>query len=205
MATNPMAVIQSENTRLKAENETLKEEIRGLREFVRVLDALNKTPVVKNDSEIMPTLRNIFEKALHLLDAPDGSLALYDDATDELVFVLVHGALSEKLTGYRIASDSGIAGWVFKNAKPALVRDVRRDQRFFADVDEEFRFTTQSIAAAPLIGDGKVIGLLEALNQPGDDPFSETDLSLLSLLCRIAGEHLANVQRNLPDTDSEDA
>ncbi|MEQ8673672.1 MAG: GAF domain-containing protein [Aggregatilineales bacterium] len=203
MVTNPMAVVQSENARLKTENQQLTAELRNLREFVEVLNELNNKPVVKDDADIMPTLRDIFHKALHLLNAPDGSLALLDDDKKELVFVLVRGALADKLTGYRIPADTGIAGWVVQNVKSALVRDVRRDQRFFSDVDEEFKFTTQSIAAAPLVGDGNVIGLIEVLNQPGDVPFSETDTALLGLLCRIAGEHLANVQRNLPTEEGE--
>lgn len=205
MATNPMAVVQSENARLKTENHQLNDELRNLREFVAVLNELNNKPIVKDDADIMPTLRDIFYKALKLLNAPDGSLALLDDDTNELVFVLVQGAIADQLTGYRIPADTGIAGWVVQNAKSALVRDVRRDQRFFRDVDEEFKFTTQSIAAAPLVGDGKVIGLIEVLNQPGDIPFSETDTALLGLLCRIAGEHLANVQRNLPTETPEEA
>lgn len=195
MAMNPLAVVQNENARLKTENEQLKRELADLREFVAILNDLNNKPVVEDDKAIMPMLRDIFTKSLGLLDAPDGSLALLDEDTNELVFLLVKGALADTLTGYRMPADSGIAGWVVKHAKPALVRDVRRDQRFFAEVDEQFKFTTQSIAAAPLIGDGKVIGLIEALNQPGDDPFSEADLALLGLLCRVAGEHLANVER----------
>src|SRR5690606_15357430 len=103
---------------------------------------------------------------MKLLNAPDGTLALVDDETDELDFVIVNGALSEELTDHRIPKTEGIAGWVVRNAKPTLVRDVRLDQRFYTGVDDRFSFKTQSIAAAPLIGDGKVYGLVEVLNQP---------------------------------------
>ena len=52
----------------------------------------------------------------------------------------------------------------------------------------------QSIAAAPLIGNGRVLGVVEVLNQPGDTPFTELDQALLTLLCRFAGEALANIE-----------
>jgi len=195
MAMNPTQAIQSENARLKTENGQLREELRNLREFVETLNDLNDRPVITDDSAIMSELRHIFIKALKLLDAPDGSLALLDEDTNELVFVLVSGSLEDELTGFRIPSDEGIAGWVVKNGKSCLVRDARRDPRFYDQVDEAFSFTTQSIAAAPLMGDGKLIGLVEVLNQPGDAPFSDTDVALLGLLCRVAGEHLANIQR----------
>jgi GAF domain-containing protein len=89
-----------------------------------------------------------------------------------------------------------------QNAEPTLVRDVRRDPRFSHMIDDQFTFRTQSIAAAPLIGDRKVYGLIEALNQPGDEPFSEDDLALMGLLCRFAGEALADVERIKPTLSS---
>ena len=132
---------------------------------------------------------------MNLLDAPDGSLLLLDHESDELVFAIVHGTLGADLEDYRIPADEGIAGWVVQNAEAALVRDVRSDRRFFQDIDEKFRFQTLSVAAAPLFGDGRVIGVIEALNKPGDTPFSETDMTLLKLLCRFAGEALAHFER----------
>lgn len=196
MATNPIAVIQSENARLKAENEQLRDELSLMREFIDVLnDLMNKPVKLTRDADLLPLLRDIFNKMLNLMNAPDGSLVLLDEDTDELVFVLVQGALASQLTGFRIPANAGIAGWVMRNRTAALVRDVRRDYRFSSLIDEEFKFRTQSIIAVPLIGDGKVFGVMEALNQPGDEPFSETDAALLGLLCRAAGELMANIER----------
>lgn len=195
MSTNPVAFLQTENVRLKEDNDELRDEVQTYREFIDILSDLSRPADIESDEELLPMIKGIFNKALHLLDAPDGSLCLYDEDTDELVFMVVHGALSEQLTGYRIAAGEGIAGWVFKNAEPALVRDVRRDNRFSHLIDDEFKFKTQSIAAAPLIGNRKVFGIIEALNQPGDVPFSDSDLALLNLLCRVAGERLADIER----------
>jgi GAF domain-containing protein len=196
MVTNPMMVVQSENVRLKEENDALRREVHTLRDFVAIINDLSdRASSLKDDAELMPLLNDIFIKALKLLNAPDGSLALLDRDKNELVFVLVHGELSDELTGFKMPADEGIAGWVIENAQPTLVRDVRRDTRFFANVDEQFKFQTQSVLAAPLIGDGHVLGMIEALNQPGDQPFSELDMALLKLICRIAGEELANIER----------
>jgi GAF domain-containing protein len=141
----------------------------------------------------MPLLRRAFNQATDLLNAPEGSLLLLDEETSELKFVLVRGALAERLINYRIPADEGIAGWVIQNRKAALVRDVRHDHRFSHSIDDEFKFRTQSIIAVPVIGQGKIHGVMEALNQPADEPFSETDLKLLSLICRYLGEILSNV------------
>ncbi len=199
MVMNPVAVVQRENARLQAENERLQVELQSLREFVQVLNELaEQAKVATNDEALMPMLETTFAKALRLLNAPDGSLMLLDEDSQELVFILVRGALAADLKGFRVSAREGVAGWVIEHREAALVRDVRRDPRFSEAVDAAFKFRTQSIAAAPLIGDGKVYGLIEALNQPGDEPFSDSDLGLLRLLCRFAGEMLSDVERRQP-------
>jgi GAF domain-containing protein len=169
-----------------------------LRRFVEVLGDLADIQYQgreQGDGNVLALLDGILRQALNLLDAPDGSLLLLDRESDELVFAIVHGTLGADLEDYRIPADEGIAGWVVQNAEAALVRDVRTDQRFSRDIDEAFKFQTLSVAAAPLFGDGRVIGVIEALNKPGDIPFSETDMNLLKLLCRFAGEALAPFDR----------
>ncbi len=200
MSINPASFIQQENVRLKTENQELIEELHGLREFVKILAELKSvSETVTTDSELVPFLRKVLTNAMKLVDAPDGSLLLLDDEKNELEFLLVHGTIENDLVGHRIPADEGIAGWVVIKRQPTLVRDVNRDPRFSHLVDEAFKFTTRSIAAAPIIGDGKLYGLIEALNQPGDKPFSETDLSLLGLVCWIAGEALANIELRNPE------
>ncbi len=193
---NPSAFRAQEMQRLKHDNEKLLEEVKGLRKFVQALDSLySSADNFTDDSELFGFLRETLTNAMKLLNAPDGTLALVDDETDELVFVIVNGALSGELTDHRIPKTEGVAGWVVRNAKPTLVRDVRLDQRFYTGVDDRFSFKTQSIAAAPLIGDDKVYGLVEVLNQPGDEPFSANDMGVLKLFCRATGDALAKIDK----------
>lgn len=193
---NAKNFIQQENAKLKEENEALKNEVRSLRQFVLSLDRLyNITDSFRDDSQLFPLLRNTLGNAMKLLNAPDGSLALLDEDKQELAFVIVIGQLSDELTNQRISAKEGIAGWVVRNAKPALVPDVRRDPRFFSGVDDSYKFKTQSIAAAPLVGNGKTFGIIEVLNHAGNEPFTTNDLGLLKLLCRAAGEALAYIDQ----------
>ncbi len=193
MVTNTIAVLQREHTRLQTENNRLLKELHVLQDFVQTMNNLVDEARHATDDRLMPLLHDTFDHALDLLKAPEGSLLLLDDQTHELKFMLVRGDLAERLLGYRIPADEGIAGWVVKHEKPALVRDVRRDERFSESIDDAFKFRTQSIVAAPLIGQGRVLGVLEALNQPADEPFSDQDVLLLNLLCRFAGELLAGI------------
>lgn len=191
--------LTQENARLRQENDDLNAQVRNYREFVRTLQALaDAGHHFKDDSELMPFLRKTLSHALNLLDTSNGSLALLDFETKELVFMIVEGQLSEDLEGYRLPVSEGIMGWVVRNGKPVLVPDCRRDLRFSSTIDQAFSFTTQSLAAAPLIGDRRVYGVVELVNQPGDTPFNEDDIALLRLMCNTAGEALADMDRLRP-------
>ncbi|MEM9955577.1 MAG: GAF domain-containing protein [Chloroflexota bacterium] len=193
---NPNNFRTQEIKRIKGENDSLKQELHSLRTFVQALDRLyDSADAFKDDSELMNFLAETLSSAMQILNAPDGTLALVDEDEDQIEFVIVQGELSDELTGHRIPRTEGIAGWVIRNAKATMVRDVRRDQRFYTEVDNRFSFKTQSIAAAPLIGDGKIYGLVEVLNQPGDEPFSEGDMGILKLFCRAAGDALAKIDK----------
>ena len=142
---NPNAFRAQEIQRLTKENAALHEEIEGLRKFVGSLDNLyNASDNFKDDSKLFSFLRGTLHTAMTILNAPDGSLALLDEDTQELVFVIVVGELSSELTNQRIGLDKGVAGWVVRNAKATLVRDVRRDPRFYSGLDDRFSFHTQS-------------------------------------------------------------
>lgn len=189
-------LLQRENTRLLESNRVLQNEVNNLRDFVRALSDLYETADhFQDDSQLYPLLNRILKQALHLCNAPDGSLALYDEDSHELVFIIVQGKLSEQMLNYRMPADEGIVGWVMQHREAALVRNVNTDPRFSRRADQQFTFSTQSILAVPLVGDGKVFGVVELLNQPGAAPFSDADLALVNLLCRAAGEVLAFVDR----------
>ena len=196
-------LLQRENIRLQDENRVLKNEVISLREFVRAVSELYETANrFQDDSQLYPLLNRVFKQAMHLCNAPDGSLSLLDDETHELVFIIVQGKLSEQMLNYRMPSNEGIVGWVIEHREAALVRNVKTDPRFSSRMDQIFMFNTQSILAVPLVGEGKIFGVVELLNQPGDIPFSDADLALVNLLCRAAGQVVAFVDR-LPDNQSK--
>lgn len=195
MSSNPTQMLQTEINRLRAQNETLRNELYNLRTFVQALESLvDAEQRFHSNENLLQLLGQIVQQTLDLLSAPDGSLLLLDPERRELEFVIVIGSARE-LAGRRLSIDEGIAGWVARKGKPVVVRDVRTDPRFSSRFDQETAFRTQSIAAAPLIGNGKVLGVVEVLNQPGDEPFDALDQALLMLFCRFAGEALAEIER----------
>jgi GAF domain-containing protein len=183
--------LQQENARLKDEKQLLTNEVQALRRYVRALQRLQETiQRFTPEQDILALLDQTMECALELLDATDGSLLLIDEETDELVFVLVHGAVRETMTGHRFDRRKGIAGWVAEHVEPAIVSNVRDDPRFLGEVDERFGFVTRSLVAVPLAARGRVLGVIEVLNKRSREDFTEDDASVLSILAVLTASAL---------------
>jgi GAF domain-containing protein len=199
---HPMRFLQQENTRLADENHRLTKEIQALRRYVTSLQRIQQT--VQNftpEQDILSLLDETLECALHLLDATDGSLMLLDEDTDELVFVLVHGAVRETLPGLRFDRRQGIAGWVAEHAQPVIVNNARADPRFLPDLDKRLHFVTRSLVAVPLAARGKVLGVIEVLNKRSGDDFTKNDASVLAILATLAAsalDYAASVEEGVP-------
>lgn len=186
---------RDEITQLQEENRTLAREVAGLRRFIRSLQNLADASDGDVSSHIVELLEQILRNALEAIDARNGSLLVLDEDSGELVFVLALGEVPpSSLTGVRLPPGTGIAGWVATHREPTIVEDARKDPRFYPGVDDAFQFNTKSLVAAPIVGGGRLIGVIEALNKESGRSFSADDLALLMLLCRFAGELLHSLE-----------
>jgi GAF domain-containing protein len=191
--------LTNEIARLKDENRQLRDQTHRYREFIEALLELDQiVSTVQNNEEVIHLLTRILTNALAIVDSQDGSLALLDDESAELEFVIVCGAVAPALRGYRMPSDEGIAGWVVTHQQPVMVANAHLDNRFSKRVDQRTGFHTRSILAVPLIGDNRVLGVVEAINKRENAPFDELDQSLIRLFCLSAGQALSALDRELP-------
>lgn len=201
--TAALRFLQQENVRLQEENKTLREDSLAFRHYMAALkDLYGATQQITSEENLFALLDQILYSAMSVLRAEDGSLLLLDEETNELAFVLVHGDIRNELRGYRIKSDTGIAGWVARQREPLIVNNPRQDGRFSLDIDEEFSFVTRSILCVPMMARGKLIGVIELLNKR-DNEFSETDATLLLILGQVAAIALAEMQTRLEAEESE--
>ncbi len=181
---------------LQQENAQLKEEVSRLRDYVGSLQALHRAAdKLLSEKDLMSLLDKTLYYAMTVLDSADGALLLTDEEKDDLVFVLVQGQIREKLPGYRIARNEGIAGWVAEHREPVMVNNAHADPRFSARVDEAFQFQTNSLICVPLVAHDKVLGVVEVLNKSSGQPYTEADQDLLSILAMIAAIALDDLAR----------
>ena len=93
-------------------------------------------------------------------------------------------------------------GWVVTHQSAVRIENARRDSRFWSQIDQLTGFSTRSILAAPLLGDDRVLGVVEIINKQSDEPFDDIDEALIAVFCRFAGQALVNVDRSLPAADN---
>jgi len=79
---------------------------------------------------------------------------------------------AEGVREIRVPMGEGIVGAAAKDNETHIVQDTSADSRHFKKVDTSSGFVTRNLVATPMIRDGKLIGVLEVLNNP-DVPQNE--------------------------------
>jgi GAF domain-containing protein len=192
MTSSTMRFLQQESLRLNKELEALKQQNSRLEHYLDTVKAVYWTGLaITSADEPVETLSQLLLDVINVIGADDGSISRLDQEAGELVFVMVHGELRQRLAGYRMKSDVGTAGWVVENQEPLIVNYPRQDWRFSGVVDEEFGFLTRSIMSVPILAEGRLVGVIQLLNKHGE--FNESDVALVLTLSQVASKVLGNL------------
>lgn len=159
-------------------------------------------------------LQSVVDVARAIFGAAAGSVLLLDEESDELVFRAVSGEGQEFLVGRRFPAGRGIAGWVATSGEPMVVDDLSNDPSFDRALAESTEYVPNSLMAAPLISDSRVLGVLEVLDASPQARSSVRELDLLAMFARQAAAALrvitpepvtAPVGRALEEAERADA
>ena len=141
------------------------------------LRQIQEISVLLNSSLDHTTIRKrAIEAATIFMNAEAGSLLLMDEASGELYFDVAHGEKGEVVRQARLRHGQGIAGHVARTVEPIIVNDVQHDTRFFRYVDQVSGFVTRSMVCVPITAHGRLLGVLQAINQKDGGSFGEDDL-----------------------------
>ncbi len=163
---------------------------RSLEQRVRELTLINElTRTLTTTLELPDLLRIVLDRLKTLTQAEALSLLLYDSERDELVFAATETLRENMLIGVHVPPGKGIAGWVARTGRSALVNDAASDPRFYGAIDRASRFDTHSLLAVPLRrrGEGAVVGVIEVANRYDGVVFSPADLEKLEGLADQLG------------------
>ena len=134
------------------------------------------------------------ETASRMMNAETSSILVLDEAGKELTFAVATGKAGESVNQMRVPADQGIAGWVLKNGKAAIVNDVKKDRRFYAQIDRGSGFSTKSILAVPLRIRERAIGVVEVINKKGGAGFTARDEETAGALAAQAAVAIENAR-----------
>ncbi|MEV6948588.1 GAF domain-containing protein [Streptomyces sp. NPDC051172] len=140
-------------------------------------------------------LQSVVDVARAIFGAQASSVFLLDEEAGELVFQAVSGQGEEFLIGRRFPAGRGIAGWVAFSGEPMVVDDLTAHSSFDRTLAESTEYVPNALMAAPLIHDGRVLGVLEVLDPAEQTRSSLPELDLLSLFARQAATALRFVVR----------
>ncbi len=171
---------------------TLERRNRELEVLIEIGKALTSTVDHEN------VLKLIMDQVSRLLKSQAWSLLLLNEQNGELTFEIAVSPAAEKLKGLRLSKGQGIAGWVAEHGLPLLIADVREDARFSDMVDKASAFETRSVLCVPVRSKDHILGVIELVNGPEEDVFSDADLQILSTIsdyAAIAIENARNFRR----------
>ena len=182
-----LRAVRDEISELKRQNRILQIENDRLWKIIGLLNDLQEgLQTFYTSSDLQQLMMDILQISLEAARSRNGSVMLLDEEENQLVFVAVVGERQKELTDYRIPANAGIAGWVKENQKPALVLDVRKDDRWLSMVDQSIGFHTCCLMAVPLQLGGKVLGVMEVVNSLTETHFEHKDLALLQLVAGMS-------------------
>jgi PAS domain S-box-containing protein len=143
------------------------------------------------DMEDVP--QRILSQTMRSLEAEAASLALVNPDSGELEFTVAGGGVAQDVVGFRLEPGQGIAGWVVEHEQAIAVEDVSADDRFYPGVDDATGMETRNLACAPIVVQGELIGVLEAINL-STSTISAEQMELLKGIAGLAGTAISHAR-----------
>ena len=123
------------------------------------------------------------------------SLMLLDEKKGEIRIVAARGLDAEVVGKVRLKVGEGIAGWVAKEGKPVLVKDVMTDPRVSRSLDSTHSksfISAPMVFSIPILLQEKVLGVINVTDRRSGLPFEEEDMAFLY---GLAGQAAMAIER----------
>jgi two-component system, NtrC family, sensor histidine kinase KinB len=160
----------------------------------RVMTAVAESAAVITASlDLKDLLNRILNEISQALRVEVVSLALIDPGGETLTYQASTAESVHSLIGLQVKLGQDIIGWVAREGKGEIVQDVRQDPRFDRKVNLDLGFEARSVACTPVVSQGEVIGVIEAVN-PLMGTFNADSLHFLNGIASLAGTAIRHAQ-----------
>ena len=114
-------------------------------------------------------LQHILEKIRAVFSIEGASIALHDPHKKEFYFIRTveeaGGRSHPTMEKMHFPDHLGVAGWVLRENRSAVIQDAAGDERLYREMDVQQGFRTRSMICVPLRSRRGTIGVLYALNK----------------------------------------
>lgn len=159
----------------------------------RVMTALAEGAAAINASlEMTDIWRRVLNQTMQALQVETVGIALIDNVSNDLVFQAAAGHNSGDIPGRRILSGQGLPGLAIRDGRGLVVPAVKLDSHY-SEADKFGGIEMRAVVIAPIQSQGKVIGVLMAIN-PISGAFDPDALLVMTGLGSLAGTTIQNAQ-----------
>ncbi|MBI3013177.1 MAG: GAF domain-containing protein [Elusimicrobia bacterium] len=155
---------------------------------------LKANRILASTLDLDKLLKVVLEQAAEVVCAETGSLLILDEKTNELTFDVALGDAGKDLRTIRLKLGEGIAGWVAQESKALIVNDPSSDPRWTRKADQKTKFVTRSILCVPMVYQGKLLGVVQAINRKDTQGFTVEDQEVLESFAAQAGVAIQNAR-----------
>ncbi|HEY3473715.1 MAG TPA: GAF domain-containing protein, partial [Anaerolineales bacterium] len=145
-------------------------------------------------------LRTVLQRVLYEVMQNVGgercSIVVLDDAGKAVDATIVYGKEVHEHTTHQLRDtvERGLAGWVIRNRKAALVLDTSKDERWLMRPDDAMdKSGVKSAICVPLLARERLVGVL-TLVHPAPNAFSTEQLDLMQAIADQAGIAVLNAR-----------
>ena len=159
----------------------------------RVMTALADGAVTINASlQMHDVYQRILNQTIQALQVETVALALQEPATGDFVFRAATGKQAGSILDRRVPAGEGLIGKVVKEGR-GIVIPAMRDESPFSQRDFFDGIESSALALAPIQAQGKIIGVMEAIN-PISGVFDPDALLVMTGIGSLAGTTIQNAQ-----------
>jgi len=146
--------------------------------------------------DLRTVLQRVLYETMQNVGGDRCSIVVLDDAGKAVDATIVYGKQVHEHTTQQMRDtmERGLAGWVIRNRKAALILDTSKDERWLIRPDDAVdRSGAKSAICAPLLAREKLVGVL-TLVHPAPNAFSAEQLDLMQAIADQAGIAVLNAR-----------
>jgi hypothetical protein len=161
------------------------------RQRANELEALRATMTdISTELDLGKLLQSVLERAVSLLNASGGELAIFEEASGEIIVVASHN-MGRETIGTHVKLGEGAMGLAAQTREPLIIEDYKS---WVGHLPQYESTLTRAIVAAPMISGGRLFGAIGVIHSEIDRVFQSGDLRQLMLFAQQAAIAISNAQ-----------